>query len=145
MMMRDEEGRLQCPFGHDFASYTSAAASSQKAREALGRVPWWLALMELEKLGHSFGQDDASELPYRYKSVVKLIRSSRQERSATTERSILRTSDDLANALIGNPRFHHKLSGHDLFLYAVRSKGQLYPTLASKDASTKEMTTSRSL
>ena len=145
MMMRDGEGRLQCPFGYDFASYTSAAASSRKTSEALGRVPWWLALIELEKLGHGFGQDDASALPYRYKSLVRLIRSSRQERSATTESSILRTSDDLANALIGNPVFHHKLSGHDLFLYAVRSKGQAFPTLASKEFSTKEMRTSSSL
>ena len=145
MMMRDEEGRLQCPFGLDFASYTAAAASSQKEMEALARVPWWLALIELEKLGHSFGEDDASALPYRFEGVVRRIRSSRQDGSARTASSILGTSDDLANALIGSPRFHHKLSGHDLFLYALRSKGQSLPTLASKDASTKVMKTSSSL
>ena len=83
MMMRDEQGKLQCPFGFDFASFTSAAASSQTTRNALGRVQWWLAIMELEKLGNSFGQDDASALPYRYRSLVRLIRRTRQEQKAT--------------------------------------------------------------
>ena len=34
MMMRDEHGKLQCPSGFDFASYTSAAAASKTQRNA---------------------------------------------------------------------------------------------------------------
>ena len=101
-MMNDEESQLYCPFAPDFASYTTAAGAAQIARSGLERVPWWLALIELEKHNYSFGEDDASALPYRWTSVMQLIRRKRQEPSLRSESSKLVTSEDLATALIRN-------------------------------------------
>ena len=127
MNIRNEDGNLQCPFGFEFVSYTLAAAStSSNIKDACLRIPWWLALLELEALGHRFGEDDETELPCRFSGLVRLIRRTRQERPEATVRNKLETSDAIAAALMASARFHHKLNGHDLVMYDFRSKTQRF-------------------
>ena len=146
MMIRDEDDNLQCPFGCDFVSYTMAASStSDNIKDAFLRIPWWLALLELEALGHRFGEDDETELPCRFSGLVRLIRRTRQERPEATVRNKLETSDAIAAALMASARFHHKLSGHDLFMYALRSKTQCFLKLDADDCNTDQMATTSSL
>ena len=145
-MIRDADGNLQCHFGFDFVSYTMAAAStSSNIKDAFLRIPWWLALLELEALGHRFGEDDETELPCRFSGLVRLIRRTRQERPEATVRNKLETSDAIAAALMANARFHHKLSGHDLFMYALRSKTKRFLKLDAVDCNTDQMATTSSL
>ena len=127
MNIRNEDGNLQCPFGFEFVSYTLAAAStSSNIKDACLRIPWWLALLELEALRHRFGEDDETELPCRFSGLVRLIRRTRQERPEATVRNKLETSDAIAAALMASARFHHKLNGHDLVMYDFRSKTQRF-------------------
>ena len=87
-------------------------------KDAFLRIPWWLALLELEALGHRFGEDGETELPCRFSGLVRLIRRTRQERPEATVRNKLETSDAIAAALMASARFHHKLSGHDMCMHA---------------------------
>ena len=108
------------------ATCNDAASTASNIKDAVLRIPWWLALLELEALGHRFGEDDETELPCRFSGLVRLIRRTRQERPEATVRNEMETSDAIAAALRASARSHHKLSGHALFMYDVRSKTQQF-------------------
>ena len=77
--------------------------------------------------------------------LVRLIRLTRQERPEATVRNELGTSVARAAALMANDRFHHKLNGHDLFMYAFRSKTQQFLMLDADGCDDDKMAVTSSL
>ena len=121
-VLRAREFFRRAPFGVDFAEDVLAEYHHGHKRTALLRVPWWLALMELQQAGYTYGRLDETELPYRLSQVVDILALTRAERAASATEHCLGASDDLARALTANPVFRCEIAAHDLFLYGVRDK-----------------------
>ena len=134
-MLRTEEGFLRAPFGVDFVLDVVALCHRGHTRTALQRVPWWLALLELNQVGYTYGVLGESELPYRFVLVMDILYQRRQERAASASEHGLCTSADLSRALIGNPVFWSEIGTHDLFVYGARAKGAVkFNSMATRNA-----------
>ena len=78
--------------------------------------------MELHGDGYRYGTNRERELPYVFDLVMNTITRRREAREAApggaAEHSLV-VPNDLAQALIANPVFRHKLGAHDLLVYAL--------------------------
>ena len=115
-MLRTGEGFQRAPFGLDFGEDAVDQCHHRRKRTALQRVPWWLALMELQQAGYTYGQLGETELPYRFVQVVDILRQRRRERVASASEHGLGTSAALSRALIGNPICWCEIGARGLFV-----------------------------
>ena len=124
-MLRDPMSRERCPFGVDFEEQTVGQIGRPGNRSARMIVPWWLALMELYGEGFRYGSASDRELPYRFDLVVAAITQRRAAWQAApggaAEHSLIIPAD-LAQALVANPVFRHKVAAHDLSKYALSAE-----------------------
>ena len=120
-MLRDPRGSLRCPFGVDFVEESNAGVRA----DGRYRIPWWLALMELHGDGYRYGTNVNREMPYVFETRVGDVarrREAPQAQSQGASEHLLVVSDDLAQALMANPVFKHKVACHDLLCYALTSQ-----------------------
>ena len=130
-MLRDPAGRLLCPFGADFEE--SSGAVSRLC--SLHRIPFWLVLLELYGDGHRYGDQSERRLPYVFEQIIGMLRQrreARQEASPGATEHLLVVPKDLANAVVANTVFRHKIATHDLLTYALKDSGK-YLSLITTD------------
>ena len=121
-MLRDSVGRVRCPFGADFEEDAARATAGPQYRFHKSTLPWWLALLELHSASYRFGTNSDLDLPYVFRRVANAVASRRVALEAAPGGApdhALVVSADLAQALLANPVFRHKVGAHALLLYAL--------------------------
>ena len=122
-MLRDPVGVVRCPFGADFEEHAATASAGPLYRPHRDSLPWWLALVELHGDGYRFGASLDRELPYVFGLVADAVASKRAAREALpggAPEHTLVVPDDLADALVANAVFRHKVGAYVLVQYALR-------------------------
>ena len=122
-MLRDPVGVVRCPFGADFEEHAATASAGPLYRPHKDSLPWWLALVELHGDGYRFGASLDRELPYVFGLVADAVASRRAAREALpggAPEHTLVVPDDLADALVANAVFRHKVGAYVLVQYALR-------------------------
>ena len=75
-MLRDLEGRLQCPFGADWEKQSAG----HDRLDSVHRIPFWLALMEMHGDGCRYGSRSDRDMPYVLDRVIERLRQRRLAR-----------------------------------------------------------------
>ena len=69
-MLRDPEGRLQCPFGADWEKQSAG----HDRLDSVHRTQFWLALMEMHDDGCLYGTHSDRDMPYVLERVMDRLR-----------------------------------------------------------------------
>ena len=84
------------------------------------RIPFWLALVELYSDGYRYSSYGDKQLPFVFDQVVDVVLIRRRERAESTPEHAITMCSDLADALMTNLLFRHKVATHDLLNYAMQ-------------------------